>query len=77
MSPQSESIALATKNIYFTAPVTHNQVPKRSTGQAVKAAFDPKDHPTKAPFQSVAEEQTESHSMPGTHGMHIWQSLLS
>ncbi|KAF7798891.1 hypothetical protein EIP86_010119 [Pleurotus ostreatoroseus] len=77
ISSQRESIALAKKNIYFTAPVTHKRVPKRSTGDAVKAAFDPDDHPLKPPPQSVSEQQTESHAIPGMHGLHIWQSLVS
>lgn len=63
------------KCIYFTAPVTHKTVPKRTTGDAIRAAVDSEDHPVKHPKQSVAEQQTETH-MFHMHGMRVWQNLL-
>ena len=73
---QRESVALAKKSIYFSAPMTHKNVPQRSTGDAVRAAFDPEDHPLKPPKQSVSEQQTETNVVP-IHGLRIWQNLVS
>ncbi|PSS35406.1 hypothetical protein PHLCEN_2v1561 [Hermanssonia centrifuga] len=69
-----ESIALLKKSIYHSAPVTHKNVPKRSTADAMMAAFDPDDSPVKPPKQS--EQQTESNILP-MHGLRIWQSLVT
>ncbi|KAF9821291.1 hypothetical protein IEO21_00899 [Rhodonia placenta] len=71
-----EAVALLKKSIYHTAPATHRMVPKLKTSDAIRAAFDPEDHPTKAPQQSVSEQQIHPHGIP-IHGLRIWQSLLT
>ncbi|KAH8106038.1 alpha/beta-hydrolase [Cristinia sonorae] len=71
-----EAVALMKKMIYHTAPVTHKTVPKVKTSDAVRAAFDPEDHPTKAPKQSVSEQQTYARIVP-FHGLRMWQGLVS
>lgn len=63
------------KCIYYSAPATHKVIPKRTTGDAIQAAFDEDDNPVKAPKQSVSEQQTDSHILP-MHGLRMWQSLL-
>ncbi|PCH41474.1 alpha/beta-hydrolase [Wolfiporia cocos MD-104 SS10] len=72
----AEAVALLKKNIYHTAPKTHKMVPKLKMSDAVRAAFDPDDHPTKSPRQSVSEQQTYPSGMP-IHGLSIWQSLVT
>ncbi|KAH9942586.1 alpha/beta-hydrolase [Amylocystis lapponica] len=69
-----EAVALLKKNIYHTAPATHLTVPKLKTMDALRAAFDNEDHPTKGPQQS---EQQRTNGVPTIHGMRIWQSLLT
>ena len=64
------------KIIYHTAPTTHKTVPKVKTSDALRAAFDPEDHPTKAPRQSVSEQQTYARMVP-FHGLRMWQSLVA
>lgn len=71
-----EAVALMKKVIYHSAPITHKTVPKIKTSDAVRAAFDPADHPTKAPKQSVSEQQTYARMLP-FHGVRIWQSLVA
>ena len=73
---QRESIALVKKCIYYTAPATHKNVPKRSASDALRAAFDREDNPVKPPKQSVSEQQTESNVLP-MHGLHMWQNLIT
>ncbi len=73
---QRESVALIKKMIYYTAPVTHKTVPKIRTSDAIKAAFDPEDHLTRPPRQSVSEEQVHPRVIPW-HGVRLWQSLVS
>lgn len=63
------------KAIYYTAPVTHKTVPKRSAMDVVKAAFDTEDNLAKAPFQSVSEEQKPASVIP-VHGLRMWQGIL-
>ncbi|KAJ8698470.1 hypothetical protein PTI98_005176 [Pleurotus ostreatus] len=70
-----EAIALIKKSIYHTAPVTHTMVPHIKAIDAIRAAFDPHDHPTKAPKQSVSEQQTYTHIIP-FHGLRIWDTLV-
>ncbi|KAF4601981.1 hypothetical protein EYR40_005182 [Pleurotus pulmonarius] len=70
-----EAIALLKKSIYHTAPVTHSVVPHIKTIDVIRAAFDPHDHPTKAPKQSVSEQQTHTHIIP-FHGLRIWDTLV-
>ena len=72
---QSEAVALLKKSIYHNAPATHHTVPKLKTSDAVRAAFDPHDHPLKAPQQSVSEQQVHTQFIP-MHGLRIWQSLV-
>ncbi|CAL1701139.1 unnamed protein product [Somion occarium] len=55
-----EAVALIKKHIYHSAPATHRTVPRMSTSDAARAAFDPSDHPFKPPRQSVSEEQVHS-----------------
>lgn len=50
-------------------------VPHIKTIDAIRAAFDPHDHPTKAPKQSVSEQQTYTHIIP-FHGLRIWDTLV-
>ncbi|KAL4249093.1 hypothetical protein ABKN59_005778 [Abortiporus biennis] len=71
-----EAIALMKKTIYHTAPVTHRTVPRLSTADAIRAAFNPDEHPSKAPKQSVSEEQTKANIFP-VHGVQMWQSIVS
>ncbi|KAI0787047.1 hypothetical protein BC629DRAFT_1593579 [Irpex lacteus] len=71
-----ESIAMVKKTIYYTAPVTHKTVPKRSAMDVVKAAFDTEDNLAKAPFQSVSEEQKPASVIP-VHGLRMWQGILN
>ncbi|THH31314.1 hypothetical protein EUX98_g2870 [Antrodiella citrinella] len=71
-----ESVALMKMMIYHSAPTTHKTVPKIKTSDAIRAAFDPQDHPTKAPQQSVSEQQIYARMLP-IHGVRIWQSLVS
>lgn len=73
---QREALALLKKSIYYTAPVTHSRVPKRSAGDTFKAAFDPEDNYMRAPKQSVSEQQTRSPVM-SMHGLRIWQGILT
>jgi hypothetical protein len=75
ISPKRESIALMKKCIYYSAPVTHKAVPKRTTGEAIQAAFDEDDNPVKPPKQSVSEQQTDNQILP-MHGLRMWQGLL-
>lgn len=70
-----ESIALIKKHLYYTAPVSHRKVPKRSAADIIRAAFDTEDNVDKAPYQSVAEEQKPPNILP-LHGMRIWQGIL-
>ena len=72
---QHEAVALLKKTIYHNAPVTHQRVPKMKTMDAVRAAFDPHDHPTKPPQQSVSEEQVHEQFIP-MHGLRMWQYLV-
>nr|GAT59993.1 lipase/esterase [Mycena chlorophos] len=69
-----EALALLKKHIYHTAPATHRTIPKLKLSDAVKAAFDPNDDPSKPPKQSAAEAQV--HTSMGLHGMRIWDVLL-
>ncbi|KAI0772028.1 alpha/beta-hydrolase [Trametes elegans] len=71
----SEAVALLKKSIYHNAPATHRTVPKLKTSDAVRAAFDPHDHPIKPPQQSVSEQQIRAQFIP-MHGLRIWQSLV-
>ncbi|EKM59247.1 uncharacterized protein PHACADRAFT_87660 [Phanerochaete carnosa HHB-10118-sp] len=71
-----ESIALAKKCIYYTAPATHKNVPKRSTADTIRAAFDHEDSPTKPPKQSASEQQTDSNIHP-MHGLRMWQNIIT
>ncbi|KAI0356462.1 alpha/beta-hydrolase [Trametes cingulata] len=71
----SEAVALLKKTIYHNAPATHRTVPKLKTSDAVRAAFDPHDHPIKPPQQSVSEQQVHTHFIP-VHGLRMWQSLV-
>ncbi|KAJ7284012.1 Alpha/Beta hydrolase protein [Mycena rebaudengoi] len=71
-----EALALLRKHIYHTAPKTHRTIPKLKFADAVKAAFDPDDDPTKAPKQSVSEQQVRSNLIPGLHGLKIWDVLV-
>lgn len=50
-------------------------MPKLKTSDALRAAFDPDDHPTKAPQQSVSEQQVHTQFIP-VHGLRIWQPLV-
>ncbi|KAH9894438.1 alpha/beta-hydrolase [Cubamyces lactineus] len=70
-----EAVALLKKTIYHNAPATHRTVPKLKTSDAVRAVFDPDDHPTKAPQQSVSEQQVHAQVIP-MHGLRMWQSLV-
>ncbi|KAF9464372.1 hypothetical protein BDZ94DRAFT_1256294 [Collybia nuda] len=70
-----EAIALIKKSIYHTAPITHRTVPKLRTSDAIRAAFDPKDDPSKAPQQSVSEQQVHNHILP-IHGLRIWDGIV-
>ena len=72
---QHEAVALLKKTLYHSAPVTHRKVPKLRTSDALRAAFDPHDHPLKAPQQSVSEQQVHTQFIP-MHGLRIWQSLV-
>lgn len=69
-------MALIKKNIFYSAPVTHNTVPSIPTFTAIRAAFDTADHPFKPPKQSGSEEQSYPIAFP-IHGLKIWQSLIS
>ncbi|KAI0921632.1 hypothetical protein AcW2_006545 [Taiwanofungus camphoratus] len=71
-----EAVALLKKNIYHTAPATHHLVPKLRISDAIRAAFEREDHPTKPPQQSASEQQIHTHVMP-MHGLRIWQSLIT
>ncbi|KAI0650222.1 alpha/beta-hydrolase [Trametes meyenii] len=71
----SEAVALLKKTIYHNAPVTHRTVPKLKTSDAVRAAFDPHDHPIKPPQQSVSEQQVHPQFVP-MHGLRMWQSIV-
>ncbi|KAJ3518062.1 hypothetical protein NLJ89_g103 [Agrocybe chaxingu] len=70
-----ESLALLKKSIYHTAPVTHRTVPKLKAMDAVQAAFDPHDDPSKPPRQSVSEEQVRAQIIP-VHGLKMWDGIL-
>ncbi|TFK55444.1 alpha/beta-hydrolase [Heliocybe sulcata] len=70
-----EALALLKKSIYYTAPATHRTMPKMRISQAIRASFDPNDHPTRPPRQSVSEQQVTHHSP--IHGMSIWTGLLT
>ncbi|KZT13024.1 alpha/beta-hydrolase [Laetiporus sulphureus 93-53] len=71
-----DAIALLKKNIYHTAPATHLMVPTITTFDAIRAAFDREDHPSRPPQQSVSEQQIYLHGIP-IHGVRIWQSLIT
>ncbi|GBE80022.1 alpha/beta-hydrolase [Sparassis crispa] len=71
-----EAVALLKMHIYHSAPATHKTVPRRKTSDAIRAAFDPMDHPTKPPRQSISEQQNKTHVIP-VHGLRIWPSLLT
>ncbi|KAI0082430.1 alpha/beta-hydrolase [Panus rudis PR-1116 ss-1] len=71
-----EAVALYKKIIYHTAPVTHGTVPKIRASDALRAAFNPHDHPTKPPQQTVSEEQNHARIVP-FHGVRMWQDLIS
>ncbi|KAI0677037.1 alpha/beta-hydrolase [Trametes maxima] len=71
----SEAVALLKKTIYHNAPATHRTVPKLRTSDAVRAAFDPHDHPIKPPQQSVSEQQVHPQFVP-MHGLRMWQSII-
>lgn len=51
-------------------------MPKRKTADAMRAAFDPDDSPTKPSKQSVSEQQTPANMLP-MHGLNMWQSILT
>ncbi|TFK43713.1 lipase/esterase [Crucibulum laeve] len=70
-----EALALLTKSIYHTAPITHYTVPKLKVIDAIRAAFDPKDDPNKPPQQSVSEQQVHAHIIP-IHGLRMWDGIL-
>ncbi|KAK0191165.1 alpha/beta-hydrolase [Armillaria mellea] len=70
-----EALALLKKCIYHTAPVTHETVPKLSAKDALRAAFDPHDDPTRPPRQSVSEQQVRTHVIP-IHGLRLWDALV-
>ncbi|CAA7260033.1 unnamed protein product [Cyclocybe aegerita] len=70
-----ESLALLKKSIYHTAPVTHRTVPKLKVMDAVQAAFNPHDDPSKPPRQSVSEEQVRAQIIP-VHGLKMWDGIL-
>ncbi|TRM68106.1 hypothetical protein BD626DRAFT_480802 [Schizophyllum amplum] len=72
-----EALALLRKSIYHTAPQTHTTIPRMKTMHVIRAAFDPHDDPLRPPRQSVSEQQTRSHIVPGMHGLRIWDTLLS
>lgn len=63
------------KSIYHNAPATHRTVPKLRTSDAVRAAFDPHDHPVKPPQQSASEQQVHTQFI-AMHGLRMWQSLV-
>ncbi|RPD66751.1 alpha/beta-hydrolase [Lentinus tigrinus ALCF2SS1-7] len=71
----AEAVALLKKTLYHSAPVTHRRVPKLKTSDAVRAVFDPRDHPLKPPQQSVSEQQVHAQFIP-VHGLRMWQSLI-
>ncbi|THV08365.1 alpha/beta-hydrolase [Dendrothele bispora CBS 962.96] len=71
-----EALALLKKSIYHSAPVTHATVPKLKPSDAVRAAFDPHDDPTRPPKQSVSEQQRKANIIP-MHGLRIWNVLVS
>lgn len=70
-----EAVALLKKCIYYTAPITHETVPKLSARDALRAAFDPHDDPTRPPRQSVSEQQVRTHVIP-VHGLRLWDALV-
>ena len=72
---QPEALALLRKCVYHTAPATHSTVPKRKTLDVIKATFDPTDHPTRPPPQSVSEQQVRANVIP-VHGLRIWDLLV-
>ncbi|KAJ6628840.1 hypothetical protein B0H10DRAFT_1989479 [Mycena sp. CBHHK59/15] len=71
-----EALALLKKHIYHTAPATHRTIPKLKLADAVRAAFDPNDDPSKAPRQSVSEAQVRTRFIPEMHGLRIWDMLV-
>lgn len=64
------------KCVYYSAPNTHKTMPRRKTADAMRAAFDPDDSPTKPTRQSVSEQQTPANMLP-MHGLNMWQSILT
>ena len=72
---QRESLALVKKCIYYSAPVTHKTVPKRTASDTMRAAFDVEDNIDKPPQQSVSEAQQPPAVIP-LHGLRIWQGIL-
>ncbi|EPQ59012.1 alpha/beta-hydrolase [Gloeophyllum trabeum ATCC 11539] len=70
-----EALALIKKSIYYSAPSTHRTMPKLKVSDAVRAAFDPNDHPTHAPRQSVSEQQLTQRAP--IHGLSIWTAILT
>ncbi|KAI0722242.1 alpha/beta-hydrolase [Cerioporus squamosus] len=71
----AEAVALLKKTVYYSPPVTHRYVAKLKTSDAVRAVFDPRDHPLKPPQQSVSEQQVHTQLIP-MHGLRMWQSLV-
>lgn len=43
--------------------------------EVIKATFDPSDHPSRPPPQSVSEQQVRANVIP-MHGLRIWDFLV-
>ncbi|KAG0709807.1 hypothetical protein DFH29DRAFT_885883 [Suillus ampliporus] len=71
-----EALALLKTSIYHTAPATHKTIPRVTTVDVVRAAFDPNDASFRPPRQSVSEQQVRT-GMRCIHGLRMWQSIVS
>ncbi|KAF9453039.1 alpha/beta-hydrolase [Macrolepiota fuliginosa MF-IS2] len=70
-----EALALLKKHIYFTAPITHQSIPRTPYREPVCIPSPHHNESNRPPRQSVSEQQKRAHVFP-VHKLCLWGKLV-